>query len=187
MERRRRSSPDAQVHTWPAWRGSARAADQARPREDFTELHREHHSLAFPPAKLAELKHLSMLSSSASSSSEAPHRSARSRQIPRGKINPISSERRRPAILLGGAGRGRGVEHLAQGGGNSGHRSRPGKPGDGGGDPGRQSDRGGERRASGAGLGRLTDPDPSRVGLAVPEWAGWASWPVGPNGPWPIV
>jgi hypothetical protein len=32
-----------------------------------------------------------------------------------------------------------------------------------------------ERRASGAGLGRLTDPDPSRVGLAEPEWAGWAS------------
>jgi hypothetical protein len=28
--------PDAQVHTWPAWRGSARAADQARPREVFT-------------------------------------------------------------------------------------------------------------------------------------------------------
>jgi hypothetical protein len=50
------------VHTWPAWRGSARAADQARPREDFTELHREHHILALPPAKLAELKHLSMLS-----------------------------------------------------------------------------------------------------------------------------
>jgi hypothetical protein len=33
----------------------------------------------------------------------------------------------------------------------------------------------------------LTDPDPSRVGLAVPEWAGWASWPFGPNRPWPIV
>jgi hypothetical protein len=27
----------------------------------------------------------------------------------------------------------------------------------------------------------LTDPDLSRVALAVPEWAGWASWPVGPN------
>jgi hypothetical protein len=27
VERRRRSSPDAQVHTWPAWRGSARAAE----------------------------------------------------------------------------------------------------------------------------------------------------------------
>jgi hypothetical protein len=44
-----------------------------------------------------------------------------------------------------------------------------------------------ERRASGAGLGRLTDSDPSRVGLAVPEWAGWASWPDGPNWLWPIV
>jgi hypothetical protein len=32
-------SLDAQVHTWPAWRGSARAADQARPKVDFTEAH----------------------------------------------------------------------------------------------------------------------------------------------------
>jgi hypothetical protein len=38
--------------------------------------------------------------------------------------------------------------------------------------------------ANGAGLGRLTDPDPSRVGLAEPEWA---SWPDGPNRLWPIV
>jgi hypothetical protein len=29
-----------------------------------------------------------------------------------------------------------------------------------------------EERMSGAGLGRLTDPDPSRVSLAMPEWAG---------------
>jgi hypothetical protein len=35
-ERIRFHSPSAQVHTWPAWRGSARAADQARPEEDFT-------------------------------------------------------------------------------------------------------------------------------------------------------
>jgi hypothetical protein len=28
----------------------------------------------------------------------------------------------------------------------------------------------------------LTDPDPSQVGLAEPEWAGWASRPVGPAG-----
>jgi hypothetical protein len=47
--------------------------------------------------------------------------------------------------------------------------------------------KGRERRASGAGLGWLTNPDPSRVGLAVPEWAGWASWPIGPNWFWPIV
>jgi hypothetical protein len=44
-----------------------------------------------------------------------------------------------------------------------------------------------ERGASGARLGRLIDPDPSRVGLAEPEWAGWASWPVGPNRLWPII
>jgi hypothetical protein len=34
----------------------------------------------------------------------------------------------------------------------------------------------------GAGLGRLTDPEPNRVGLAELEWAGWASRPVGPAG-----
>jgi hypothetical protein len=39
----------------------------------------------------------------------------------------------------------------------------------------------------GAGLGRLTDPDLSRVSLAVPEWAGWASWPDGPNWLWPNI
>jgi hypothetical protein len=33
----------------------------------------------------------------------------------------------------------------------------------------------------------LTDPDPSRDGLAEPEWAGWASWPVGPNRLWLII
>jgi ribosomal protein S9 len=30
----------------------------------------------------------------------------------------------------------------------------------------------------------LTDPDPSRVGLAEPKWAGWAGWPDGPNWLW---
>jgi hypothetical protein len=44
-----------------------------------------------------------------------------------------------------------------------------------------------ERRVNGAGLGRLTNPDPSRVGLAKPKWAGWAGWPDGPNRLWPIV
>jgi hypothetical protein len=38
----------------------------------------------------------------------------------------------------------------------------------------------------GAGLGLLTDPDPRRVGLAEPEWAGWAGWPDGPNWLWSI-
>jgi hypothetical protein len=59
------SSPVAQVHTWPAWQGSARAADQVRPREDFTELHRKHHILAFPSANTREaqaLEHAQQLS-----------------------------------------------------------------------------------------------------------------------------
>jgi hypothetical protein len=39
-----------------------------------------------------------------------------------------------------------------------------------------------ERGRMGLGWVGLTDPDPSRVGLAEPEWAGWASRPVGPAG-----
>jgi hypothetical protein len=42
-----------------------------------------------------------------------------------------------------------------------------------------------ERSARGAGLGRVTDPDPSRVGLAVPEWAGLGQ--LGQNRLWPFV
>jgi hypothetical protein len=30
-------SPGTKVHTWTAWRGGARVADQARPKEDFTD------------------------------------------------------------------------------------------------------------------------------------------------------
>jgi hypothetical protein len=51
VERRRRSSPVAQVHTWPAWRGSARAADQARPREVFTAASPGAPHSALPPVK----------------------------------------------------------------------------------------------------------------------------------------
>jgi hypothetical protein len=43
---------------------------------------------------------------------------------------------------------------------------------------------GGER--VGLGWVGLTDPDPSQVGLAEPEWAGWANRPDGPNWLWPI-
>jgi hypothetical protein len=44
--------------------------------------------------------------------------------------------------------------------------------------------KGGER--VGLGWVGLTDLDPSQVGLAEPEWAGWASRPDGPNWLWPI-
>jgi hypothetical protein len=57
------------------------------------------------------------------------------RQIPRGKITPISSERRRPAKPLGGAGRGSGGEYFAQGGIGVGRRNLPEWPSDRGGDP----------------------------------------------------
>jgi hypothetical protein len=143
-------------------------------------MHREHHIWRFHWRAHARRKHLSTISSSASSSGEAPHRSARSRQIPREKINLISSERRRPAIPLGGAGRGRGVEHLAQGGGSSGHRSWPEKPGDGGGDPGHQRDRG-EREESEWGWAGSVDrprPEPGQLSRArvgrLGQLANWA-------------
>jgi hypothetical protein len=86
--------------------------------------HREHHTLVLPPASAREAQ-APEHSQHAQQAPAARHRigGARRRQIPRGEINPISSERRRPAILFGGAGRGRGVEHFAQDGGNSGHRS----------------------------------------------------------------
>jgi hypothetical protein len=51
------------------------------------------------------------------------------------------------AIPLGGAGRGCSGEGFAQGGDGGGHRSWPEWPGDGGGDPDRQRDRG-EREES---------------------------------------
>jgi hypothetical protein len=47
---RRRGSPVAQVHTWPAWQGSARAADQAWPRDDITAAPPGAPQSALPPA-----------------------------------------------------------------------------------------------------------------------------------------
>jgi hypothetical protein len=55
-------------------------------------------------------------------------------------------------IPLGGAGRGRIGECFTPIGNGGGHRSWPGKAGDGGGDPDRQLDRG-EREESEWGLG----------------------------------
>jgi hypothetical protein len=72
--RRRSHSPDAQVHTWPAWRCSARAADQARPRGDFTVVHREHHIWRFHRRKLVKLKRMSMLSKLKCSGAADPER-----------------------------------------------------------------------------------------------------------------
>jgi hypothetical protein len=39
----------------------------------------------------------------------------------------------------------------------------------------------------GAGLGRLTDPDPSRVGLTEPGGPVGPDGPIGPNGPGPFL
>jgi hypothetical protein len=48
----------------------------------------------------------------------------------------------------------------------------------------RQRVEGSERRVRGAGLGRLTNPNPSRLGLTEPSGP---IGPIGPNGPRPFV
>jgi hypothetical protein len=59
--------------------------------------------------------------------------------------------------------------------------------GDGGSDPGSPVSSRGEGERVGAGLGRLTDPDPSRVGLTEPGGLVGPVGPAGPNGPRPFV
>jgi hypothetical protein len=79
-----------------------------------------------------------------------------------GKITPISSGRMRPAIPLGGAGRGRGGECFAQGGDGGGHRSWLERQGGGGEPESLERSRRGERpRQVWVGL---TDPGPGRLG-----------------------
>jgi hypothetical protein len=86
-------------------------------------------------------------------------------------------------IPFGGVERGRIGECFAQGGDVGDRRGWPERPGGGGGDPGSPVSSRGESKREGAGLGRLTDPDPTRVGLTEP---GGPVGPVGPNGPRPI-
>jgi hypothetical protein len=119
---------------------------------------------------------------SSASSSSARHciRGARRWWIPRGKTTQISSERRQSTIPIGGVERGRREECFAQGGDSGDHRGWPERPGGGGGDPASLESSSSERGGEGAGLGRLTDPDPSRFGLTEPVR------PAGPNGPRPF-
>jgi hypothetical protein len=112
---------------------------------------------------------------------------ARRRQIPRGEITQISSERRRPTIPFGGVERGRRGECFAQGGDDGDRWGWPERPGNGGGDPGSPVSSRGEGEREGARLGRLTDPDPSRVGLTEPDGPVGPVGPAGPNGPRPFV
>jgi hypothetical protein len=161
-------------------RGRPGAVDQARPRGDFTWMHREHHTWSFH--RRAHMRSASTWASSAcsaSSSDEAPHRSDRRRQIPSGESKPISSEGKRLAIPFGGAGRGRVGEHFALGGGSGTRRSRPELPDDGGGDlrsPEREKVKG-ERWGAEAGLGRFDRPRTWPVGLDQPGWLGQANRP----------
>jgi hypothetical protein len=78
--------------------------------------------------------------------------------------------------LLGGGERGWRVVCFAQGGNGVARRGWPERPG-GGGDPGSPVSLRGRVERKGAGLGRLTDPDLSQVGVTEP------GGPVGPNGP----
>jgi hypothetical protein len=103
-------------------------------------------------------------------------------EIPSGILPRISSEKRRPAKLFGGGLRGHRGECFTHGGDGGGHWSWSGKAGDGGGDPDRQRDRVGERRASGGWAGSVDRPRPEPGWLSRAEWASWASRPVGPAG-----
>jgi hypothetical protein len=97
-----------------------------------------------------------------------------------------SSRRKRPLNRFGGGGRRCWGEHFALGGDGDGHRRRPERPGDGGGDTVRQRGDGGEREGR-PGLG-WTDPDPSQL-VKPARWAGrsvgpgsylarWAEWNI---------
>jgi hypothetical protein len=107
VERRRRSA-----HQPPrcssGWHGRAEPARPARGclGKSSPSPHREHHNLTLQPASTRRHKHLSKLSW-LSKPCTARHRirGARRRQFPRGEITQISSERRWPTILLGGASR----------------------------------------------------------------------------------
>jgi hypothetical protein len=104
---------------------------------------------------------------------------ARSQQILRGEITPISSERWRPMKLLGGDERGRSSEYFAQKGAGEGHQSRSESSSDDDGDPVAREAMGVRvRRRPGLGWVGLTDPDPSQLVKPVR----WAGWPVGPGG-----
>jgi hypothetical protein len=98
-----------------------------------------------------------------------------------GKPPQISPERKILPIPIGVSGRGSWGDDFAPSIGGEGHRRWPDWSGDGGGDLEFARELEEERRLSeGAGLGRLTDPDPSRSGLTEPGGLVW------PNGPKPI-
>jgi hypothetical protein len=104
------------------------------------------------------------------------------------RVKPqISSVRRRPTNLFGGGERGSRGECFTLGGGSGVHRSWPERPGSGGDPVSPVSSRGEREESEGAGLDRLTDPDPSRVGLTEPGGLVRLVGPIGPNGPRPFV
>jgi hypothetical protein len=137
-ERRWFYSPGAQVHTWPAWRGSARAIDQARPEEDFTgggvaaqgaPTGDASTCAAQPPqpprSTLASNVRAIAVVAELGGDQRWQNLSQRGREI--------SSTRRWPPNPFGGGGRGHRGAPFAPGGGGGGHRRRPKSAGDGGG------------------------------------------------------
>jgi hypothetical protein len=162
----------------------ARQCPRGRPGAAEGGLHRDAPGaphLALPPASAR-----ASFACSASSSGETPHQSARRRQIPRGETTPISSGRKRPAILFGGAGRGRRGECFDHGGDGGGHRCWPEGLGGGVGDPESPvRSRGRERSARGgwAGSGDRPRPEPGRLSSARVGRFG----PVGSKRLWPFI
>jgi hypothetical protein len=123
---RGRHSPLAQAHAWLAWRGSARAADQGQPGEDFT--------VAVPGAPHLGHFHRHCTSTTTTTDMHIKHRERirwgieiggdRSQQNPSGVWPKISSERRGFPNPLGGGGRGQWGDRFSPGGGGGDRRRR---------------------------------------------------------------
>jgi hypothetical protein len=129
----------AQVLVWTAWQGSAYAAGQRLPGDDFTERtpRAPHHGVS-----TGEYSRITSTGGGTTSRREGSARlqirGDQQRRVLSEQTIPISSGRKQTANPFGVAGRGRVGECFAQGGDSGGHRSWPERPSDDGGDPGRQ-------------------------------------------------
>jgi hypothetical protein len=129
----------AQVLVWTAWQGSACAAGQRLPGDDFTERtpREPHHGVS-----TSEYSRITSTGGGTTSRREGSAwqqiRGDQRRRVSSEETTPISSGRKQTVNPFSVAGRGRLGECFAHGGDGGGHRSWPERPGNGGGDPGRQ-------------------------------------------------
>jgi hypothetical protein len=167
---RRTHSPYAQAHVWMAWRGSARAAGQRLPGEDFiTGPPGAPHSALPPACTHTPWPPRRCTPCAREKPARCPARWRQRCENPSGIQPQISSKRRRQSNWFGGGGRGCREDCFAQGGGSGVHWRRPESPGDGEAirvSPEQSSgERGREKWAGRVGWVGLTDPDLGLVGL----------------------